>query len=46
MANVSIGLALNVIVDSLIWNIRVSVDAAVTNARQHLVTLELLVRKW
>ena len=50
MVNASIGLAEYLMVDSLIGNIRVSVDkkgyATITNGRHHSVTSELLVKKW
>ena len=50
MVNVSIGLYHDLIVDRLIGNIRVSmtkkVYATITNESHHLVTLEMLERKW
>ena len=50
MVNVSIGLAQDIMVDRIIVNITVSMTkkgyATITNERHHLVTLELLARKW
>ena len=50
MANVSIRLYQDLMVDRLIGNIRVSMNKKVyekiTDERQHLVTPELLSRKW
>ena len=50
MANVSIGLYQDLMVDRLIGNIRVSMNKKVyekiTDERHHLVTPELLSRKW
>ena len=50
IVNVSIGLAQDIMVEKLIGNIRVSITkkgyAIITNERHHLVTPELLDRKW
>ena len=50
MVNVSIRLAQDIMVENLIGNIRVSMTkkkyAPISNERHHLVTPELLVRKW
>ena len=50
MANVSIRLAKYIVVDRLIGNIKVSMTkkgyTKITNERHHLVTPELLARKW
>ena len=49
MVNVSIGLAQDLMVNRLIWNIRVSMNekgyAIFTNERHHSVTPELLLGK-
>ena len=50
MVNLSIGLAQELMLDRLIWNIRVSMTkkgyATITNERRHSVTPELLAMKW
>ena len=50
MANVSIGFAHDIMAEIIIWNIRVSMTkkgyAKITNERNHLVTPELLEKKW
>ena len=50
MVNVSIGFAWYIMVNSIIGNIHVYMTekgyATITNERQHLVTPELLARKW
>ena len=50
MLNVSIGLSQDIIVGRLIGNIKISMVnkgyAIITNKRNHLVTQELLTRKW
>ena len=50
MVNVSIGLAHYLVVDSLIGNIKLSMTkkgyTTITNERYHLVTPEILARKW
>ena len=50
MVNVSIGLAQDIMVEKLIWNIKVSiikkVYATIKNERHHLVTPKILTGKW